>query len=54
MTEQRGIAEVRRLRVPRGRGPLFGLVLPVVGRIPPIAGAGLTIWLAQLGATRQT
>ena len=54
MTEQRGIGEVRRLRVPRGRGPLFGLVLPVVGRIPPIAGAGLTIWLARLGATRPT
>jgi O-methyltransferase involved in polyketide biosynthesis len=42
------IAELRRLRVPRGRGPLFGVVMPAVGLVPRLAGAGLSILLARL------
>jgi O-methyltransferase involved in polyketide biosynthesis len=45
---QPGVAELRRMRVPGGRGPLFGVVLPAVNRVPRIADAGLSIWLARL------
>jgi len=48
------VAELRRLRIPRGRGALFGLVMPAVGRIPGVAGAGLSIWLAQLAGGAPT
>ena len=43
-----GVADLRRLRVPRGRGALFGVVLPAVNRVPWVADAGLSIWLARL------
>src|SRR5262249_39068986 len=32
-----GVAEIRDLPTPRGRGPLFGLLLPVVRRLPGLA-----------------
>lgn len=43
-----GLSGLRRVRIPRGRGALFGLVMPAVGRVPRIAGAGLSIWRARL------
>jgi O-methyltransferase involved in polyketide biosynthesis len=54
LAERPGVATLRRVRVPRGRGPLFGLVMPAVGRIPRLADAGLSIWLAGLAAPRRT
>jgi O-methyltransferase involved in polyketide biosynthesis len=49
-----GLAGLRRVRVPRGRGALFGLAMPAVARVPWIADAGLSIWLARLQARRPT
>jgi O-methyltransferase involved in polyketide biosynthesis len=48
ITARPGVAGLRRVRVPRGRGALFGLVMPAIGRVPRIADAGLSIWLAGL------
>ena len=51
---RRDVATLRRLRVPRGRGLLFGLVMPAIGRIPRVAAAGLSIWLARLSGDART
>ncbi|MGH3140588.1 MAG: hypothetical protein ACRDQE_12715, partial [Gaiellales bacterium] len=45
------IAELRRLRLPRGRGALFGYALPLVGRAPAVGDRFFSILLARLGAT---
>jgi O-methyltransferase involved in polyketide biosynthesis len=47
------IAELRRVRLARGRGPLFGFVLPALRRVPRLADAGLSIMLARLAADRR-
>jgi O-methyltransferase involved in polyketide biosynthesis len=45
------IAELRRLRLPRGRGGLFGYALPLLGRVPGVGDRFFSIMLARLGAT---
>jgi O-methyltransferase involved in polyketide biosynthesis len=45
-----GIAELRALRLPRGRGLLHGHVLPLATRIPPLRRAWLTVFRARFGA----
>jgi O-methyltransferase involved in polyketide biosynthesis len=45
-----GIAELRALRLPRGRGPLHGYVLPLATRVPPLRRrAWLTVFRARFG-----
>jgi O-methyltransferase involved in polyketide biosynthesis len=51
VAELPGIAELRALPLPRGRGPLHGYVLPLATRIPPLRRAWLTVWRARFGAT---
>jgi O-methyltransferase involved in polyketide biosynthesis len=43
------VSALETLRIPRGRGPLFGVVLPALGRIPRMRVALLSIMRAQLG-----
>jgi O-methyltransferase involved in polyketide biosynthesis len=45
---QAGVGELRRMRVPRGRGAPFGIVMPAIGRVSRIAVKGLSIWRANL------
>jgi O-methyltransferase involved in polyketide biosynthesis len=42
------VAELRPLRLPRGRGPLFGAALPLLGRVPLIRDAMFSIMRARL------
>jgi O-methyltransferase involved in polyketide biosynthesis len=44
-----GIAELRALRLPRGRGALHGYVLPLAARIPQLRRAWLTVFRARFG-----
>ena len=39
-----GIAELRALRLPRGRGVLYGLVLPLLSRVPALRRRMLTVY----------
>jgi len=54
-SERRAIAAIpnlsglRRVPLPRGRGAAFGVVVPVLGRVPPLRDALLSIWRARLG-----
>jgi O-methyltransferase involved in polyketide biosynthesis len=45
-----GVASLRALRLPRGRGPLFGAAIPLLGRLPGLRGRLFTIMLARLAA----
>jgi len=45
-----GVASLRTLRLPRGRGPVFGVAMPLLDRVPGLRGRSLTIMLARLGA----
>jgi O-methyltransferase involved in polyketide biosynthesis len=45
-----GVASLRTLRLPRGRGPVFGFAMPLLDRVPGLSGRSLTIMLARLGA----
>jgi O-methyltransferase involved in polyketide biosynthesis len=49
-----GIAELRALRLPRGRGVLHGYVLPLATRSPPLRRAWLTVFRARFGAVGST
>jgi O-methyltransferase involved in polyketide biosynthesis len=44
------IAELRRLRMPRGRGTLFGYTLPLIGAVPGLRSAFFSITLARFRA----
>jgi O-methyltransferase involved in polyketide biosynthesis len=44
-----GIAELRALRLPRGRGVVHGTLLPLAARIPPVRRAMLTVFAARFG-----
>jgi O-methyltransferase involved in polyketide biosynthesis len=46
----RGVAELRRLRLPRGRGPLFRYAAPLVASAPWLADRSFCIMLARLAA----
>jgi O-methyltransferase involved in polyketide biosynthesis len=46
----RGVAELRRLRLPRGRGPFFRYAAPLVGSVPWLADRVFSIMLARLAA----
>jgi O-methyltransferase involved in polyketide biosynthesis len=43
-----GVVEVRRLYLPRGRGPIFGYAAPLLGSIPWVADRMLTIMRAGM------
>jgi hypothetical protein len=43
------VSALETLRIPRGRGPLFGVVLPALGRIPRMRVALLSIMRVKLG-----
>ena len=43
------VTELRKLRLPRGRGALFGYVVPSVARIPGLASGFFSIMRAQFG-----
>jgi O-methyltransferase involved in polyketide biosynthesis len=45
------IRSVRELRPPRGRGPLFGSVMPLLYRIPAVRRLLLSVLLARFGPT---
>jgi O-methyltransferase involved in polyketide biosynthesis len=47
LRELPGIAELRTLRQPRGRGVLHGVLLPVVNRVPAVRRLMLTIFAAR-------
>ena len=44
------VTELETLRLPRGRGPLFGYLLPMLSRLPRLRNGLLSIMLARLGA----
>jgi O-methyltransferase involved in polyketide biosynthesis len=44
------IAELRRLHLPRGRGPLFGWAMPLLGGVPGLGDRFFSIMLARLSA----
>lgn len=44
------IVELRRLRLPRGRGMVHGLMLPLAGATPGLRGALLSVMLARFGS----
>jgi len=47
-----GIANLRPLRLPRGRGPLFGVAVPLLRSIPGVGGRFLSIMLATISSRR--
>jgi O-methyltransferase involved in polyketide biosynthesis len=49
-----GIAELRVLRPPRGRGLLHGYVVPLATRIPPLQLVWLTVFRARFGPDGST
>jgi O-methyltransferase involved in polyketide biosynthesis len=49
-----GIAELRALRLPRGRGLLHGYALPLATRIPPLRRSWLTVYRARFEATARS
>jgi O-methyltransferase involved in polyketide biosynthesis len=46
----RGVAELRRLRLPRGRGPFFRYAAPLLGSAPWLSDRFFSIMLARLAA----
>lgn len=44
-----GVRDLTRLHPPRGRGPAFGVALPLVDRLPLLRDAVLSVWRARLG-----
>jgi hypothetical protein len=46
------VAELRRLRLPRGRGPWFGYAVPLLGQVPGLSDRFFSIMLARLSALR--
>ena len=44
------IAELRRLRLPPGRGPFFGFAAPLLGRVPGLGDRFFSIMLARMSA----
>ena len=50
LLESPHIAELRTLRLPRGRGALMGYVMPLLGSIPGVRGAFFSILLARFRA----
>ena len=46
----RGVAELRRLRLPRGRGPFFGFTAPLLGSVPFLADRLFSVMHARLAA----
>ena len=47
-----GIANLRPLRLPRGRGPLFGVAVPLLSSTPRVGGRFLSIMLATISSRR--
>ena len=47
-----GIGNLRPLRLPRGRGPLFGVAVPLLRCIPGAGGRFLSIMLATISSRR--
>jgi O-methyltransferase involved in polyketide biosynthesis len=47
LAEIPAIAELRRLRMPRGRGALFGYALPLMGAVPGLRSAFLSVSLVR-------
>ena len=45
-----GIEELRLLRLPRGRGVLFGAVLPLLATLPPLRGWPLGVLTARFSS----
>lgn len=43
------VAELRRLRLPRGRGAFFGYAVPLLGRLPGLGDRFFSIMLARVG-----
>jgi O-methyltransferase involved in polyketide biosynthesis len=43
------LVELRALRLPRGRGVLYGFVLPLVARVPALRRAMLSVYEARFG-----
>ena len=50
LRESPHIADLRTLRLPRGRGMLMGYVVPLLGSLPGLRGAFLSIMLARFRA----
>ena len=46
----RNVAELRRLRLPRGRGPFFGIAVPLLSRAPGLGDRLFSIMRARLSA----
>jgi O-methyltransferase involved in polyketide biosynthesis len=44
-----GVTRLRRLRPPRGRGPVHGLLLPLLNRAPVVRNTMLSITVAEFG-----
>jgi hypothetical protein len=51
-TAHPNIVEVRDLPLPRGRGALFGVALPLLARVPVVGGKRLSVVLARFGQGR--
>jgi O-methyltransferase involved in polyketide biosynthesis len=45
----RNVAELRALRLPRGRGALHGFVVPLLSRVPALRRAILTVYAMRFG-----
>jgi O-methyltransferase involved in polyketide biosynthesis len=50
-TAHPNIVEVRDLPMPRGRGAVFGALLPALAHVPVLGGKRLSVTLASFGAT---
>jgi O-methyltransferase involved in polyketide biosynthesis len=48
------VAELRRLRLPRGRGAFFGYAVPLLARVPGLGDRFFSIMLARLGRRAAT
>jgi O-methyltransferase involved in polyketide biosynthesis len=48
------IADLRSLRLPRGRGPFFGWAVPLLGRVPGLGDRFFSIMLARIAAVSST
>jgi hypothetical protein len=44
------VAELRTLRLPRGRGPFFGWAVPLLGRVSGLSDRFFSIVLARISA----
>jgi hypothetical protein len=45
----RNVAELRALRLPRGRGALYGFTVPLLSRVPALRRAMLTVYAMRFG-----